>query len=169
MNKIMIIGSPGSGKSTLAFELEALLNYPVFHFDRVYHIDNNNQIPRTELISKLIKFMDENDTFILDGNYTSTINVRLPYCDTIILFDLPYDVCVNNAIKRTKIGEVRKDMAPGFDITKMDDDFLQFITDFRRDKLPQIEQLLKSFKGRIIRITSYNDKEDFLKRVEMNG
>ncbi len=158
----MIIGSPGSGKSTLSKELEEILLYPVFHFDYVYHIDNFTQIPRSELIEKLIHFMENNNQFILDGNYTSTIPVRLPYCDTVILFDLPTDVCIENAIKRTKLKVSRGDMAPGFDQTKMDDDFLGFIRNFKKDKLPSIKLYLSKYKGRIITLKNYKEKEELL-------
>lgn len=162
MNKIMIIGSPGSGKSTLSKELEGILHYPVFHFDWVYHIDNDTQISKSELVRQLVAFMKQYDRFILDGNYTSTIPVRLPYCDTVILFDLPVNVCIENAIKRTKNDVSRSDMAPGFDQTKMDDDFLDFISNFKKDKLPLIKSYLSSFDGKIITLRSYKDKEDLL-------
>ena len=83
MTKIIVIGCPGSGKSTLTFKLVEMLNYPVLHLDKIYHIDNDNHISRAELMERVEKFANEHENWIIDGNYISSIEQRIKICNTV--------------------------------------------------------------------------------------
>ncbi len=162
MKKIMIIGSPGSGKSTLSRELGEILGYPVLHLDYIFHIDNYNDIGREELRRMTEEFANKHDCFIIDGNYGGTMSFRMKLCDTVIFFDLPTDICIRNILKRQKLSK-RPDMAPGFDTSIMDDDFIEYVKDFGKVKLPSIERRLIEFSNlNIIRINNYKEKKQFL-------
>lgn len=161
MDRILIIGCPGSGKSTLSKKLNDRLKYPILHLDFVYHIDNENQISKEELRSIIKEFCESNEQFIIDGNYTGTLEYRMQYADTIILYEIDTDICVSNAISRLS-EQKRSDMAPGFDNTKMDDDFLDYIKGFNKNLLPKIEEHLSTFTGKIIRLKSYEEADRFL-------
>lgn len=45
------------------------------------------------------------DTWIIDGNYGSTLDLRIKACDTIVFLDYPLDICLEGA----KIGLVKSD------------------------------------------------------------
>ena len=165
MKKIMIVGSPGSGKSTLSRQLAEILGYKVLHLDYIFHIDNVLNIGREKLKEKTRDFALANKTFIIDGNYGGTMAYRMQFCDTIIFFDLPTDICVENVMKRQQL-EKRPDMAPGFDVSIMDDNFLEYVKDFRESKIQEIEDNITDNKHlTVIRLTSYKDKEEFLKNL----
>ncbi len=100
MNKILVIGSPGSGKSTLSKELSKILNIPILHLDCIFHIDNYHNISKDEFLVKIKQFIDENDRFIIDGNYRDTLDFRLKFADTVIFFDIPTNICLENILKR---------------------------------------------------------------------
>lgn len=158
----MIIGSPGSGKSTLSRELAVLLDYPVLHLDYIYHIDNYNDIGREELKRKTETFIFGKATFIIDGNYGGTMEHRMQACDTVIFFNLPTEVCIDNVLKRQN-DKARPDMAPGFDNSIMDDDFLDYVRDFNSSKLNDIEdRIIRNKHLKVVRLNNYKNKQDFL-------
>ena len=99
MRKILIIGSGGAGKSSLARELSERLDIEVVHLDKLYWRSGWIETPRDEwkaAISELVK----GDSWIMDGNYGGTIEMRVNAADTIVLFDLPRTLCVYRAVKR---------------------------------------------------------------------
>ena len=165
MEKIMIIGSPGSGKSTLARKLNDILGIPVLHLDYIYHIDNNNQITREELRRRIKEFALNNDSFIIDGNYKWTMEYRMGFVDTIILLDIPTEICIKNVLQR-KSEPQRSDMAPGFDNSIMDDDFLDFIRNFEKEKLPDIYKLINNSGKKIFVLKSMTAIENFITSIK---
>lgn len=99
MNRILILGSSGSGKSTLARKLGQNLNLPVIHLDRYYW--NPGWIPTQEAdwqqrVSQLV----QGPFWIMDGNYRTTLDLRIAAADTVIFLDLPPILCALRAIKR---------------------------------------------------------------------
>ena len=150
MKRILIIGCPGSGKSTLAKRISKKLNYPLLHLDRIFHIDNYNQISREELISKILYFIKNNNNFIIDGNYSGTLELRMKYADTILFFNIKTDICLTNVISRIKDGKLRDDIAPGFDNSIYHQEFIDYVKNFNKDKLPHLKKLLSNFNGTII-------------------
>lgn len=163
MNKIIVIGCPGSGKSTLTFKLEKLLCFNTLHLDKIYHIDNDKHISREELVRQVNEFANANQQWIIDGNYISTVEQRIKLADTVILLDIDTETCINNAISRSK-KEKTADMADGFDNSKLNNDFLNFITKFKEDSLPKILELFEKYKTEknIIVLKSYEEIDNFL-------
>lgn len=167
MSKIIIIGCPGSGKSTISFKLEKILNYPVLHLDKIYHIDNNNHISREELIEKVDTFAKNNDNWIIDGNYISTVEQRIQLADTIILLDIETNICIENAINRSK-KERTADMADGFDNSKIQNEFIEFIKNFKTNSLPKIMFLLEKYKNnkKVVIFKTYDEIDKFLSNLK---
>ena len=163
----MIIGSPGSGKSRLSKKLAKAMHIPVLHLDYIYHIDNFHQISREELKSMVTTFAQGNEQFIIDGNYNGTMEWRTRFCDTIILLDIETEICVSNVLRRMNEG-VRDDMAPGFDNAIMDDEFLEFVKNFKRDKIPGIYELLEQLDLNKIVLKDYEEVNQFLASIKSN-
>lgn len=163
MKKILIIGCPGSGKSTLAKELKAIINYPLLHLDKIYHINNRQHITREELKNEILKFDKENNCWIIDGNYISTMDFRIQLADTIIFYDLNTSICLENTINRAKKyeGRNRSDIADDFK-EDLNEEFLKFIKNFKTDVKPEIDELLSKHNKEVIIINNYQEKEWFL-------
>ena len=166
MEKIIVIGCPGSGKSTMTFKMEEMLKYPVLHLDKIYHIDNNNHISRAELVEKVNEFANSNQSWIIDGNYISTLEQRVNLEDTIILLDFDTEVCIQNAINRSKKSRT-SDMADGFDNSKLQDEFIEFIENFKDSTLPRIMELLEENKNskKIVILRNYAEIDKFLETL----
>ncbi|MEJ8639081.1 topology modulation protein [Streptomyces sp. MS2.AVA.5] len=87
MKKVAIVGCGGSGKSHVARELGRILDAPVTHLDAAFYDDEWNALPMdkfTEVQRELVA----KPRWVIDGNYNSTLPVRLEACDTVILMDV---------------------------------------------------------------------------------
>ena len=83
--KIAIIGYSGSGKSTLARNLAGRYNIPVLHFDTVQFLPNWVIRSEEEKAAMTKAFMDENDAWVIDGNYSKlSYERRMEEADVII-------------------------------------------------------------------------------------
>ena len=112
MKKIIVIGCPGSGKTTFAERLRDKTRLPLFYLDAIWHKADRTHISREEFDARLADILSL-DAWIIDGNYSRTIESRIVACDTVFLFDLPTEDCLAGAISR--IGKKRYDM-PWIDI-----------------------------------------------------
>ena len=140
MRKVIVIGCPGSGKTTFAEKLNKCTGLPLYYLDAVWHKPDKTHITREEF-DKRISEIFVTDEWIIDGNYKRTIEMRLKECDTVFLFDLPTDVCLQGAAER--VGKERYEM-PWVE-TEVDPEFRRFIEDFPKDTLPYIYELLEKY------------------------
>ena len=81
--KILIVGSPGSGKSTLARKIAEKTGHELIHLDNEYWSDTWVATPREEFREKVSKLV-EKDCWIMDGNYSTTFDCRLPAAAYVI-------------------------------------------------------------------------------------
>ncbi len=128
MKRVLIIGSSGSGKSTLARQLGARLELPVIHLDRHYWHPGWVGTPHTEW-QKTVARLIARDTWIMDGNYRSTMQMRLDAADSVVFLDLPPWICALRAIKRRiqYRNRPRPDIADGCKEPLFDPQLFQFI------------------------------------------
>src|SRR3954451_17048113 len=83
MKKVAIIGCGGSGKSHVARTLGNLLEAPVTHLDAVFYDSDWNELPMAEFEARQHELVAE-PSWVIDGNYNSTLPVRLHACDTVV-------------------------------------------------------------------------------------
>ena len=141
MLKVIVIGSPGAGKSVFSQKLKNITDLPLYHLDMLYHKKDGTHISKEELEEKLKKIFKE-DSWIIDGNYQRTLELRLKECDTAFLLDFPLEDCLSGA--KSRIGTKREDL-PWIE-EKFNEEFRQFIIDFPKKKLPQIYELIDKYK-----------------------
>lgn len=141
MKKAIVIGCPGSGKTTFAEKLNKQTGLPLYYLDAIWHKPDRTHISREEFDKKLAEIFDT-DEWIIDGNYSRTLESRIQMSDTVFLFDLPREVCIQGATER--LGKARCDV-PWTDTT-LDADFKREIEEFSDKVLPTIYELLDKYK-----------------------
>ena len=164
MNKIIVIGCSGSGKTTFALKLHELSGIPLFHLDAIWHRADRTHISRNEFDARLGEILAL-DRWIIDGNYSRTLERRLAACDTVVLFDLPKEVALSGAIAR--LGVKRCDM-PWVD-TELDPWLRGEIESFGEKQLPVIYELIEKYKdGKAVYVfKSREDAERLLRQAEL--
>lgn len=162
MNKVIIIGCPGSGKTTFAEKLQKCTGLPLYYLDAIWHKPDKTHIPREEFDQRIVEIF-ETPRWIIDGNYKRTIEMRMKQCDTVFLFDLPVEVCLQGVTDR--VGKERYDL-PWLE-TEVDPEFKQFIEDFPKDTLPYIYELIEKYKDgkRVIIFKSREEADGFIEKL----
>lgn len=165
MKRVIVIGCPGSGKTTFAEKLNKCTGLPLYYLDAIWHKPDKTHISRDEFDERISEIF-ATDKWIIDGNYKRTIEMRLKECDTVFLFDLPTNVCLQGAIER--IGKGHYDL-PWIE-TELDSEFKQFIEDFSKDTLPYIYELLDKYKDKkqVIVFESRQEADMFIERSKEN-
>ena len=162
MNKAIIIGCPGSGKTTFAEKLQKCTDLPLYYLDAIWHKPDKTHIPREEFDQRIAEIF-ETPKWIIDGNYKRTIEMRMKQCDTVFLFDLPVEMCLQGVTDR--VGKERYDL-PWLE-TQVDPEFRQFIEDFPKDTLPYIYELIEKYKDekRVIIFKSREEADGFIEKL----
>ena len=142
MKKVIVVGCPGAGKSTFARKLRDCTGLPLYYLDRIFHRPNRTTVTREEFDVRLNEIM-AGDSWIIDGNYRRTLELRFAACDTVFCFDLPIEECLEGAASR--IGQQREDM-PWVE-TEFDPEFRQWIRDFPKDQLPGLRALVERYSA----------------------
>ena len=114
MERILVIGCPGGGKTTFARKLSIKLNIPLHHLDAHFWKENWTPTPQDEFRAILKKLMEE-PQWIVDGNYSRTIDIRIASADAIILFDFSKVLNLWRTLRRYVLhfGTVRPEMGGG--------------------------------------------------------
>lgn len=164
MNRVLVIGSGGAGKSTFAKRLSHILNIEVIHLDSLYWGAGWVEMPKHEWKKRIGQLLDK-DSWIMDGNYSGTLDMRLNACDTVIFLDMARPVCLWRVIKRWMIyrNMSRPNMAEGC-VEKLSLDFMAWLWNYRKRTRPKVMKMLTEVSGskKVIRLRSTSEMEKFL-------
>lgn len=143
MKKVLILGCPGAGKSTFARKLRDKTGLPLYYLDMIWHKPDRTTITKQE-------------EWIIDGNYGRTLEMRFKECDTVFFLDLPTNVCLAGVEGR--IGSEREDMP--WQEEELSAEFRNFIINFSRDEIPEINEMLRKYKNKNIIIFKSREEID---------
>ena len=160
MKKVIVIGCPGSGKSTFSRALHKLTDIPLYHLDLLKWNSDKTTVSKETFLERLQKVLML-DRWIIDGNYGSSIELRMKVCDTVFFLDYPVEVCIDGIKQRQ--GKPRSDM-PWIE-TEDDEDFLEFIKNYNAQSRPKVLELLEKYNEKNIIV--FNSREDADKYINM--
>ena len=158
MQRIIVIGCPGSGKSTVSRALHNKIGIPLYHLDMMYWNADKTTVEKSVFLERLSAVL-EKDEWIIDGNYGSTMELRMAACDTVIFLDYPLDICLDGIKERR--GKPRSDM-PWIE-TEEDAEFIEFIKNYNDQQKPKVMELLGKYSDKnIVIFTSREQADKFL-------
>ncbi len=162
MKRVIVVGCSGSGKSTFSRKLALKTGLPLYYLDMIWHRPDRSVVGHEEFDRRLAEIM-RRDEWIIDGNFARTFARRLAECDTVFLFDLPVDVCIDGV--ELRIGKPREDMP--WTEEELDPDFLQWIKDFPEKRLPEMYRLLESCGKRVVIFRSRDEADSYLRNNQV--
>jgi len=106
---------------------------------------------KKELDAKLANVIAK-DSWIIDGNYGSTLPQRLEKADTVIYLDYPISLCVQRLFRRiwTYRGRTRPDMTEGCP-ERFNLPFLLYLIRWNRGPRIRLEAELEGHEDKVIR------------------
>ena len=154
MKKVIVIGPSGAGKSTFARALRDKTGLPLYYLDMLWHKPDKTNITQEEFDARLAEMLRE-EKWIMDGDYSRTLELRFKACDTVFFLDYPLEVCLQGVEDRRN--KPREDM-PWIE-TEPDLEFIQWIRDFFQIRRPKVLALLAQYReGREIHIFHSRDE-----------
>ena len=162
MKKVIVIGCPGSGKSTFSRALHDKTNIPLFHLDMLYWNADKTIVPKPIFLERLQNIMEQ-DAWIIDGNYGSTMEIRMKACDKIFFLDYSTEICIEGILSRQ--GKPRADMPWIEKVGEVDEDFMSLIRNYNKNNRPNVLKLLEQYQNKnIIVFRSREESEVYLKQ-----
>lgn len=163
MKKIMVIGCPGSGKSTFSKALHDATGIPLYHLDMLYWNADRTTVEKSVFRERLANTLQK-EAWIIDGNYGSTMEMRMQACDTVIFLDYPLEVCMEGV--RIRRGKARTDMPWVEAEDEEDAEFIAFIKSYNSESRPKVMELLEKYKEKNVEIfRSREEAAEFLERL----
>jgi len=162
MQKVIVIGCPGSGKSTFSKALHDAMGLPLYHLDMMYWNADGTHVPKGTFMERLHQAL-EKESWIIDGNYGSTMELRMQFCDTIFFLDYPLDICIDGI--RSRKGKERTDM-PCATLEDEDNEFVEFVKNYNSTSRPIVMDLLHKYSRKhIIIFGDRNEANEFLSQI----
>ena len=164
MRKVLVIGSGGSGKSTFSNQLGQSLRIDVVHLDQIYWKPGWVETSKDEWLQTIAELVAR-DSWVMDGNYSGSLEKRLEACDTVIFLDLPRSLCLWRVLKRAVIyrNSRRPDMAEGCE-EQLNLKFVWWIWNYGKKTRPGVLERLNRYADtrKVVRLRSRLQVEKFL-------
>lgn len=165
------MGCCGAGKSTLARQLHQLTKIQLFHLDQYYWKPNwvESSIEEWEAT---VHQLAQKETWIIDGNYSRTMDIRVKRADTFIYLDYSTATCLWRITKRSwkYLGQERPDMTKGCP-ERFDFEFYHYVATYNLIRRKKMLQKLAAFPSQKAVFVLRNDRDvqRFLEDVETNS
>jgi len=164
MRRVLVIGSPGSGKSAFSQRLASRAGLPLIHLDEHFWLPNWTRRFDADGWTAALGAMIAEESWVLDGNYPRTLELRASRADFAIVLVAPRYVCFYRVIKR-KLLRQRPDKGV-LEPEPISRGFLQAIWNGPRNTKQEIETLRSMGRLEIVILKRSREVESFLASIE---
>ena len=167
MQRVMIIGGPGSGKSTLARALGKKFGLPVTHIDQLQFGFGWVEVDPAKRDAQVRKVVAR-ESWIIDGNYSSTAEDRMTRADTLIWLDIPLWHRLWRVARRTLkyYGQSRPDLPAGCPERFSVEFILYILSSNKRQKAKAADRYTTmSQEAQAVHLRSSRDVQMFLEQL----
>ena len=144
------------------------LDLPLIHLDRFYWKPGWIEPPAEEW-NQMVMSLVARDAWIMDGNYSRTLSLRLPRAEAVVLLDPPTPQCLWGVIRRGLVtrGKRRPDMAEGCEEKPPDFQFLRYVMSYKRRSRPKVLRLIGDAEHvQFHHLRNRRDATEFVSRLE---
>ncbi|MEM7426525.1 MAG: adenylate kinase [Pseudomonadota bacterium] len=166
MKRIMVVGCPGAGKSTAAARIAEITRLPVIHLDLYYWLPGRT--PRElDDWKRTQNQLASRPVWVMDGNYGSSLHIRLARADTVIHLDYSTFVCASRLVRRALSGRsaAANGQLPDGGMKRLEWPFFWFVLGYRRTRRPRDLRALADFRGKLHRFARPRELEAFLSEL----
>ena len=165
MDRIAILGCGGSGKTVLARRLAERLGLTVLSLDALYYDDGWSPSPPEEFAATQHELVAV-ERWLIEGNYASTLPIRLARADTVIFLDLPARTCLWGIARRRWRYRGGQHADGVYD--RITWSFIKYILGYRRTMRSRVTALVVDHGQhvRYVRLTSRRQVNQFLLDLE---
>ena len=123
--RILVLGSSGSGKTTFTRQVGRILQITPIHLDACFWRPGWVSTPQDQW-REVVAGLLQQATWIMDGTYESTLHLRIPAADLLIVLEQSRLTCLWRVLKRkaTVDDHHRPDAPSG---QRLDADFLRYV------------------------------------------
>ncbi len=107
MKRINVIGTTGSGKTTFSKELSTALGIPYAQLHELFWNPNWVESTEEEFLPKVASAVGD-DTWVLDGNFSRTTDIKWQRADTVVWLDCSFLTTFTQLFGRTIKRAVKK-------------------------------------------------------------
>ncbi len=147
--KILIVGTVGTGKTTLAKKLSKDYNIKYYEIDSIVHNDRQNGRKREEEEQNvIIKNINKNENWIIEGVLRKNLQYLLELADKIIYLDVPKykrNIRILKRYIKQKLKLEKSNYKPDIKMLKM---MFKWSNDFEKNK-KELENLLLKYKNKL--------------------
>jgi adenylate kinase family enzyme len=144
-----VLGPSGAGKTCFSTHLSKLLGIEAVHLDAYFWKPGWVATAEAEwraVVSALVR----KPSWVMDGTYERTLDLRVPAADAVILLERPRLLCLWGVVRRCLFARDRHDAPPG---QKVDRAFFNYIWNYPTVTRPLVLRRLREYgpdKGVIV-------------------
>lgn len=137
MKRVAVVGSGGAGKSTFCLGLSERTGLLVVHLDEHFWQPGWIETPPQPWRARQEELFNA-ETWIADGNYGGSLDIRLSRADTLVILAIPRLQCIGRVLFRTLRNRGRSVQAPGCP-ERFDWQFVKWIWRYPVDSRPRLD------------------------------
>lgn len=167
MKRITIIGCPGAGKSTFARELAKKTNLPLHHLDFYYHQKEQDYENNKQAWLDKMKEITSGTSWIIEGNYGSSYEYRIPKSDTLIFMDIPSWLSTWSVVKRrVQYRNKKREEMPDDWKEKINPVFFKYVILFRIKSRKDVINGIEKYKHNNLDVIHFKSRKAAYKWLE---